>query len=65
MKETMLMKVSEVAQELEVSESYAYRLINRMNEELKKKGYITIRGRVDRKYFYQRFYGTQDQTKEV
>lgn len=60
MKESMFMKVSEVAKELEVSESYAYKLISRMNENLKKQGYITISGRIDRKYFHEQFYGTQE-----
>ena len=34
----------EVAQELNVSKPYAYKLINRLNDELKEKGFITISG---------------------
>jgi biotin operon repressor len=47
----------EVAQELSVSKPYAYKLIRQLNEELKEKGFITISGRVNRQYFYERFYG--------
>ena len=49
--------VEEVAQELSVSKPYAYRLIRQLNEELKAKGFITISGRVNRQYFYERLYG--------
>ena len=47
----------EVAQELSVSKPYAYKLINRLNDELKEKGFITISGRVNRQYFNERLYG--------
>ena len=30
------------------------------NEELKKTGCITISGRIDRKFFYEKFYGTKE-----
>ena len=43
----------EVAQELSVSKPYAYKLIRKLNEELKAKGFITISGRVNRQYFYE------------
>ena len=47
----------EVAQELSVSKPYAYKLIRQLNEELKEKCFITIAGRVNRQYFYERLYG--------
>jgi len=50
------MKVHEVAEVLGVSNSYAYRVIGQLNAELKKQGYITIAGRVNRSYFYERIY---------
>ena len=55
------MRAEEVARELEVSRSYAYRLIKQLNAELREKGYITIAGRVNRQYFKERLYGTSDQ----
>lgn len=59
----MFMRVDEVAKELGISKPYAYKLIRTMNEELKKTGCITIAGRIDRKFFYEKFYGTRNQTE--
>jgi len=53
------MTVDEVAKELGVSKSYAYKLVKKLNDELKKKDYITISGRVSKKYFQERIYGLQ------
>lgn len=39
------------------SESYAYNLIKKLNEELSNKGFFTIRGRISKQYFQERFYG--------
>ena len=58
------MRVEEVAEELGVSIPYAYKLIRSMNEGLKKTGCITIAGRIDRKFFHEKFYGTREQKGE-
>jgi predicted transcriptional regulator len=50
------MRAEEVARELEVSKSYAYKLIQQLNAELREKGYITIAGRVNQQYFRERLY---------
>lgn len=55
----MFMNVKEVMEVLEVSESYAYKLMKRLNRELQAMGCHTIAGKVDRKYFYEQFYGTR------
>lgn len=60
----MFMRVDEVAEELGVSVPYAYRLIRSMNAELKKTGCITIAGRVDRKFFHEKFYGTRMERRD-
>lgn len=39
-------RAEDVAQELNISKPYAYKLIRQLNEELRAKGYITISGRV-------------------
>ena len=49
------MRVDEVVEELDVSRPYAYRVIRQLNNELKKLGYATIAGRVNRDYFWKRF----------
>ena len=46
-------RVDEVAQELSVSKPYAYKLIKKLNDELKEQGFITIAGRVNRQYFQE------------
>ena len=54
--ENRFIRADDVAQELNVSKPYAYKLIRKLNEELKAKGFITIAGRVNRQYFYERLY---------
>ena len=51
----LFMRVNEVAEVMGVSESYAYKIIRRLNKELKKTGCITMNGRIDRKFFYDNF----------
>ena len=48
------MRVEDVAKELDVSKSYAYKIVQELNKELEAKGYITISGRVNRQYFLER-----------
>ena len=55
--ENRFIRADDVAQELNVSKPYDYKLIRKLNEELKAKGFITIAGRVNRQYFYERLYG--------
>ena len=59
MAERMFMRAEEVAEVLDVSMPYAYKLIRRMNRELADKGCLVIAGRVDRRYFYDSFYGSK------
>ena len=56
----IFMRVNEVAEELGVSVPYAYKLIRELNKELRKTGCITIAGRIDRKFFHEKFYGTRE-----
>ena len=51
---SIFMRVDEVAKVLDVSESYAYKIIKKLNKELAEKGKIVVSSRVKRKYFYQR-----------
>ena len=57
--DTRFIRVDEVAEELDVSKPYAYKLIRKLNEELKEKCFLTIAGRVNRQYFNERFFGTE------
>lgn len=42
--EPKFLRVEEVAQELSVSKPYAYKIVQKLNEELKNKGFLTISG---------------------
>lgn len=61
--DSKFIRAEDVAQELNVSKPYAYKLIRQLNEELRAKGYITISGRVNRQYFYERLYGAEREEK--
>lgn len=54
MESTSFMRVDEVVQELGVSKSYAYKIVRKLNTELKEKGFMTISGRVNKQYFMER-----------
>lgn len=48
------MTVEEVAETMGIAVPTAYKIIRRLNKELKDKGYITIAGRVNRNYFIEK-----------
>ena len=54
MQSTTFMRVDEVEQELGISKSYAYKIVQKLNAELKEKGFMTISGRVNKRYFIER-----------
>ena len=54
MESTSFMRVDEVAQELGISKSYAYKIVQKLNAELKEKGFMTISGRVNKQYYIER-----------
>ena len=60
MSKELFVRAEEVAGVLGISKPYAYKLVREMNEELKKKGFLTIPGRVSRRYFEEKFYGLRD-----
>ena len=57
MQRTAFMTVAEVAETLGISKSHAYKIVHRLNQELKEKGYVTIAGRISRDYLLQRTVG--------
>lgn len=55
------MRVDDVAQELGVSKSYAYKIVRELNTELKDMGYLTVAGRISKQYFLEKVsYGTKE-----
>ena len=59
MSNKMFMRVEDVAEEMGVSVSYAYKLIRKLNKELQSTACITIPGRIHRKFFHEKFYSTK------
>lgn len=47
----------DIAKKLGTSKSSAYGIIRKLNAELEKLGYLTIRGKVSRCYFDEKWYG--------
>ena len=37
-----------------ISKAYAYKIMRKLNAELDEQGYITVSGRINRKYFMER-----------
>lgn len=56
MQTNRIITAAEVAEDFSVSEGMAYRIIKKLNSELKEMGYITVAGRVSRKYYEERTY---------
>lgn len=46
-----------VASYMGISVPTAYKIIRRLNDELKSAGYITISGKVNRRYFESKVFG--------
>lgn len=54
-RESRFMTVEEVAQELDVSNSYAYKVMRELNKEMADMGYMVVSGRVNRAFFNKKF----------
>lgn len=64
MENVTFLKVQDVADELGVSKSYAYKIVQKLNNELKEQGFLTIAGRVNKQYFLERtYYGTEKKAR--
>ena len=57
MGQEVFVTANEVAELLGISKSKAYAIIRELNEELSEKGFITVAGKVSRKFFEEKFYG--------
>ena len=54
MEQGVFITAQEVAELLGISKSKAYTIVRELNEELSAKGFITVAGRVSRKFFEDR-----------
>ncbi len=56
----MFYEVTDIMNMLGVGRSKAYEIIRKLNTELSDKGYITVPGKISKKYFHQRIYGSEE-----
>ena len=57
MSEKYFLNVNEVSAYMGVSVPMAYKIIRKLNDELKAQGFITVAGKVNRRFFEQRVNG--------
>lgn len=50
----------EVARLLNVSQQQAYKIIREMNKALGDKGFLTLRGRINKQYFMEQIYKSEE-----
>ena len=51
-----MLNVNEVSEILGISVPYSYKIIDKLNKELERAGYLTLHGKVDSLYLQQRFF---------
>ena len=58
-KRKMYLSVEDVAEVFDISVSFAYRVVERMNADLASKNYYVILGRVPTRYVEDKIYGPE------
>lgn len=61
----IMMTASEVAETMGVSKAYAYKVIQRLNRELQEQGYLTVSGKVNRKFFMKKVNYQDNERREM
>lgn len=56
-KRDTMVYADEVASVLGIAKETAYKIIRKLNDELAKQNYVTVAGRLPRKYWEEKFYG--------
>ena len=59
-----MLNAKQVAELLGISVSYAYKVIEQLNREVSKAGYLTINGKVDSLYLIKRFFPNEEHILE-
>ena len=52
--------VNDVVEILGISKSLAYKAIRNMNDDLAAQGYLTVAGKIPKKYFEEHWYGLEE-----
>ena len=53
----LFLNANDVAKMMNISKSSAYKIIKSLNEQLRKDGFITLPGKINRIYLNQHIYG--------
>ncbi len=53
----VLITAKEISEELGISKTLAYDIMQKLNKELEAKGYFVIKGKVSRRYLSEQIYG--------
>lgn len=59
------MTASGVAEAMGVSKAYAYKVIQRLNRKLQEQGYLTVSGKVNRKFFMKKVNYQDEERREM
>lgn len=59
MNKKLMISADEVAEALGISMSHTYKIVRLLNKDLESKGFITVAGQVSRRYFEEKFYGSE------
>lgn len=54
-----LLGAKDIAEILDMSVPYCYKVIKKLNEQLQNDGFMVISGKISRVYFEEQFYGLQ------
>lgn len=57
MTQKLYLTASDVSEYMGISIPTAYKIIKKLNDELKKQGYITVSGKINRRYFELKAFG--------
>ena len=57
---TKMIGAEEVAEALNTSKGYAYKVIRKLNCELERKGCLVVKGKVSAEYFEERYFGKEN-----
>lgn len=55
--EKMFLNANDVSKYMSISVPMAYKIIRKLNNELEANGYITIAGKVNKRFFESKIYG--------
>lgn len=60
MEKSKFIAVTEISEQLEALKSFTYKLVKKLNDELKEQGYLVVASKVSRLFFEERFYGLKE-----